>query len=226
MSQVGFRIRSQFERPTQELVQQAAQLPTPNLGDCMNRVQCMSPEIRPFGKKGVKMCGVAFTVKSRTGDNLMLHKALDMAQPGDVIVCDAGGDMRQAIMGELMTQYAMTRGIAGIVIDGPIRDSGSMAELPMPVYAKGATPAGPYKDGPGEINFPVTCGGVVVNPGDIVVGDDDGVVVIPAGEAAQVIAEATAHHHKEERFVEEIAAGTWDRSWIDKTLNAKGCQYL
>ena len=226
MSNVGFRIRTHFRRASAELVGQAAGLPTPNLGDVMNRIQCMTPDIRPFGKPGVKLAGVALTVKSRSGDNLMLHKALDMAQPGDVIVVDAGSDMRQSIIGELMVMYAMTRGIRGIIIDGALRDTGSLAQLEFPIYAKGATPGGPYKDGPGEIGFPVACGGVVVNPGDIVIGDEDGITVVPQAEAAEIIQNAQAHHEKELQIMEEIAQGKWDRSWIDKTLKAKGCEFI
>ncbi len=226
MSTVGFRIRSQADRPPEELVKQAAELPTPNLGDVMNRAQCMTPDIKPFGKPGVKLIGVALTVKSRSGDNLMVHKALDMAQPGDVVVVDAGGDMRQSIIGELMAQYAVTRGVTGIIIDGAIRDAGGLAQLDLPIYARGTTPGGPYKDGPGEIGFPVTCGGVVVNPGDIIVGDEDGIAVIPQAEAAKVIRDAKAHHDKETQIMDDIAHGKWDRTWVDAALRAKGCEFL
>lgn len=226
MSNVGFRIRSHVERASPDLVHQATGLPTPNIGDVMNRTQCMTPDIRSFGKPGIKLAGVALTVKSRSGDNLMLHKALDLAQPGDVIVVDAGADMRQSIIGELMVQYAMTRGVRGIIIDGAIRDTGSLAQMDFPIYARGATPGGPYKDGPGEIGFPITCGGVVVNPGDIVIGDEDGITVIPQSEAAQIIRDAAAHHARELEIMEEIARGEWDRSWVDKTLKAKGCEFV
>ena len=113
----------------------------------------------------------------------MLHKALELAQPGDVIVVDAQGDLSNAITGEIMMTQAAMSGVAGVVVDGAIRDSEAMRDLDMPVYAAGVTPKGPYKDGPGEINVPVTCGGVVVNPGDIVVGDADGIVIISPQDA-------------------------------------------
>jgi len=226
MPTVGFRITSQFRRASQELVHRAAALPTSNIGDVMNRVQCMSPEIRPFGKPGVPLAGSALPVKSRPADNLMLHKALALAQPGDVVVVDGGSGTTHALIGELMTLYAINRGVAGIIIDGPVRDSGTLAQLAFPIYAIGATPAGPYKDGPGEIGFPVTCGGVTINPGDILVGDEDGIVVIPLAQAQEIITAAEALHHKEEGIMADIMAGTWDRSWIDQALKAKGCKFL
>ncbi len=226
MSNIGFRIRNNFERPPMALIRQAGELSTPNLGDVMNRTQCMSAGIRPFGKPGVKLAGPAFTVKTRAGDNLMLHKALDLARPGDVIVADAGGDMSQSLLGELMARYALTLGLAGIVIDGPIRDVAGLSQLELPIYARGATPGGPYKDGPGEIGFSVTCGGVIVKPGDIIVGDEDGIAVIPREEAESIIKSAQVHHQKEIQIMEEIARGKWDRSWVDKTLQAKGCEFV
>ena len=223
---IGFRIRSRFERVDPVLVARAKPLPASNIGDCMNRVQCMGPEIRFMGKPGTLLAGPAVTVKTRTGDNLMLHKAMDLAQPGDVVVCDAGGDMRQSIMGEIMARYAEKRGVAGVVIDGPIRDADGLARLDLPVYAKGATPAGPYKDGPGEIGFAITCGGVVVHPGDLIVGDADGIVVVPRAIAAEIVMAAEAHHAKEEKMMAGIARGEWDRAWVDEALRARGCEFL
>ncbi|MEJ0068028.1 MAG: RraA family protein [Pseudomonadota bacterium] len=157
-------------------------------------------------------------MRVRAGDNLMLIKALDIAQPGDIVVCDAGGFLQQAIMGEIMVRHAMSRKLGGVIIAGAIRDADSLAQLDFQIYAYGVTPAGPYKDGPGEIGYPITCGGQVVQPGDLIVGDGDGVVVVPLAEAEAVIAEAEAHNAKEVKTMAAIAAGTVDRSWVDATL--------
>ena len=130
------------------------------------------------------MAGPALTVKTRPGDNLMLHKALDLAEPGDVIVVDAGGDLTNAIIGEIMSGYAASRGLGGIVINGAIRDAGALRRASFPVYAAGVTHRGPYKDGPGEINVPIAIDGMVIEPGDLIVGDEDGVLVRPLRRGA------------------------------------------
>ena len=179
MSNPGFRVI--YKKQNQEnlkLAKEFIECPTANIADNMNRLPCIDASIKMVNKSALKLVGVALTVKTRPGDNLMVHKALDMANPGDIIVVDAQGDMTNSILGELMCYYAMKKGIAGMIIDGAIRDVDTISELNFPMYAKGVQPKGPYKDGPGEINVPVSCGGMVVNPGDIIVGDLDGVVVI------------------------------------------------
>jgi RraA family protein len=155
----------------------------------------------------------------------MVHKAIDIAQAGDVIVIDAGGDLQQAIIGEIMTTHARGRGVAGFVVYGAIRDSGTLAQNTYPVYACGATPRGPYKDGPGEINVPVVVGGMVVNPGDIVVGDEDGITVIARGDAEAVLALAQKKKASEDKTLKDIADGKWDRRWVDETLKKLGCDF-
>jgi RraA family protein len=178
--------------------------------------------LEAFHRSG-KMVGTAFTVKTRPGDNLMVHKALDMAEPGDVIVVDAGGALENAIVGELMAGWAQKRGLAGFVIDGAIRDSEALSEGDFPVYAAGVTHRGPYKDGPGEINGVVTVAGMVVRPGDLIAGDHDGVVAIAPEDAERVIAAAEAQHRKEQTSLAAISAGTYDRKWVDEALKARGC---
>jgi len=145
-----------------------------------------------------------------------------MARPGDVIVVDAGGEVAQAIIGEIMTAHAAKRGIAGFVIDGAIRDADAIAGSGLPVFARGVTHRGPYKDGPGEINVAICIAGMVVNPGDIIVGDADGVLALPQDMAAEVIAAAAAQSQKEEATLAAIAAGTIDRRWVDETLRQRG----
>jgi RraA family protein len=220
---VGFRIRSSITRVEASLVQRAAALPAANIGDVVNRMQAMRGGFRAYGGKRA-VTGPAFTVRARAGDNLMLHESLDLAQPGDVIVCDAGGDLGTAIMGDIMARYAVTRGIAAIIIDGAVRDLETMAELDLGIWARGATPAGPYKDGPGEIGYPIACGGLVVAPGDLITADQDGVVVIPREDAAEVVAAAEAHARKEAVTIQSIEERRADRSWVKQTLSAKGVE--
>ncbi|HWX46612.1 MAG TPA: RraA family protein [Roseomonas sp.] len=222
---VGFRIRADFTRVDPGLAERAAAIPAANIGDVVNRMQCMRGGFRAYGGRRV-VAGPALTVRARAGDNLMLHEALDLARPGDVIVCDAGGDLGIAIMGDIMGRYAASLGIAAIIVDGAIRDVDGLAKLPLGVWARGATPAGPYKDGPGEIGYPVSCGGLVVAPGDLIAADEDGVVVVPREDAAGVIAAAEAHSRKEQEMMQAIDARRFDRAWVAQGLTAKGVTRL
>lgn len=227
MSNYGFRVITNIKRPPRELVESFREFCTPNIADNMNRFFCVASEIKMINQvKDLKMVGTALTVKTRMADNLMVHKALEIAKPGDVIVVDAAGDTTNAILGEIMVRIAMKRNLAGYLIDGCIRDSGAIRELDFPVFARGANPKGPYKDGPGEINVPVCCGGVVIRPGDILVGDEDGVVVIPPEEAEDILEKTRKIAAKEKVMFEEIEKGTIDRSWIDKVLKEKGCEII
>jgi len=224
MPNVGFRIYTRVNRPPKELVQAFQGMPVANIADNMGRFACVDAGIKPLNNS--RLLGTAFTVKSRTADNLLFHKALDLAQPGDVIVVDVQGDTVNAVAGEIMIRYAMTRGIAGFLVDGAVRDAGVIRQLDFPVYAKGVTPKGPYKEGPGEINVPVSCGGVVIRPGDILVGDEDGVVVIDPSEAADILEKTKDTMAKEAKKLKEIDEGTSDRSWIDIALREKGCEFI
>lgn len=225
MSNVGCRVFLKIDRPNAELVNGFKGLPVANIADEMNRFFCVDARIKPFNKK--PLLGTAFTVKSRIGDNLMLHKALELAQPGDVIIVDAQGDIANAITGEIMMTQAAVNGLAGVVIDGAIRDSEAMKELDMPVYAAGVQPKGPYKDGPGEINVPVSCGGVIVHPGDIVVGDQDGIVIISPSDAPVVLEKAKAKLAKEQTIIQGIKNRVpRDKAWVDKTLEKLKCEFI
>jgi RraA family protein len=188
----------------------------------MSRLQGAAAAIRPMHGGG-KFAGPALTVRVPPGDNLMVHKAIDLAEPGDVLVIDAGGAVEQAIIGEIMASWAAKRGVAGFVIDGAIRDVGAISAASFPVYARGVTHRGPYKNGPGEINVPVSIGGMVVQPADIIVGDEDGVLAVPQADAEAVLAAARAQRQKEDATLKAIAAGTVDRKWVDETLRARGC---
>jgi RraA family protein len=218
----GFRILPMRERPSPALVAALAEMVTPHLSDNMSRLCGAAAALRPMHRGG-RLAGPAFTVRIAPGDNLMVHKAIDLAEPGDVLVVDAGGALEQAIIGEIMASWAAKRGVAGIVIDGAIRDLGAISAGSFPVYARGVTHRGPYKNGPGEINVPVSIGGMVVQPGDIIVGDEDGLVAVPQGDAEGVLAAARAQRMREDATLKAIAAGTIDRKWVDEALRARGC---
>jgi RraA family protein len=225
MGNPGFRILPMPARPPRALIEAFAAIAASQISDCMNRMAAGGAPLRPFFRSAAKLCGPAFTVKTAAGDNLLVHKAIDIAQSGDVIVIDAGGDTQQAIIGEIMTSHARKRGVAGFVVHGAIRDSGTLLAGDYPVYACGATPRGPYKDGPGEINVPVVIGGMVVNPGDIIVGDEDGVIVVPRADAEGVLAAAQKKQAAEVKTLRDIAAGEWDRRWVDEALKKLGCDF-
>ena len=224
MANPGFRILPSPPRPPRSLLDGLSQIAASQISDCMNRIPAGGAPLKPFHRGG-RLCGPAFTVKTAVGDNLLVHKAIDMAQAGDVIVIDAGGDVQQAIIGEIMTTHARGRGVAGFVVYGAIRDSGTIGQGSYPVYACGATPRGPYKDGPGEINVPVVVGGMVVNPGDIIVGDEDGIVVVPQKDAESVLVAAQKKRSSEDKTLKDIADGKWDRRWVDETLKKLGCEF-
>ena len=224
MANIGFRILPFPKRPSPKLLAELRKIVTAHLSDNMNRLHAIGPEIRPCHKRG-NLVGPALTVKVPPGDNLMVHKAIDIARPGDVIVVDAGGVTTQAIIGEIMSNHAASRGVAGMVIDGSIRDAGALAASTFPVYARGVTHRGPYKNGPGEINVPVVIGGAVVNPGDIIVGDEDGLLALPQDIAADVIRLAKLQAAKEAAVLKAIKKGTLDRAWVDQTLRQKGCDF-
>ena len=217
----SMRILDIPKRPDAKLVAELRRMVTPHLSDSMERLYAGGPQLRPMYKGGT-LAGPAFTVKTAVGDNLLVHKAIDIARPGDVIVVDAGGMCDNAIIGELMSARAKQRGVAGMVIWGAIRDSAELAAGDYPVFASGVTHRGPYKNGPGEINVPVMMGGMPVNPGDIIVGDADGLVAIPQEIAERVLASAKSILEKETKSMKEIVAGTVDRSWVDKALREKG----
>jgi RraA family protein len=217
---IGFQIHKAPARPPPELVEQFRDVVTAHLSDNMSRM-CGTVGLRRYNPRG-KLVGTALTVRTRLGDNLMIHKALNHAEPGDVLVVDGGGDISQALVGELMMLYARTRGVVGFVIDGAIRDVAAFANSDFPCYARGETHKGPYKEGPGEIHVPVTIGGLVIHPGDIVVGDEDGVVALSPAIAPEVLAAARKQAEREEKAKADIAARRYDRSWVDAALTAKG----
>ncbi len=213
-----------FSRPRKAdpaILERLRRIPVANISDVMWRLSGGGAALRPM-HSGRPMAGIALTVRTRPGDNLFVHKALDMAVPGDVIVVDAGGDLTNAIIGELMTSYAATRGIAGLVIHGAIRDLDVIAKGPLPVYASGVSHRGPYKDGPGQINVPIALDGMVIMPGDIMLGDADGVLCVPADQAASICQAGEDKHAQEQQTLADIAAGVLDTRWVDAMLRQRG----
>lgn len=164
--------------------------------------------LRPFHRGG-PMVGPAFTVRTAAGDNRAIHQALDAFRPGDVLVIDGGGDTSRALVGEIMAEIAERRGAAGLVIDGAIRDAGTLARSDFPVFARAAIHRGPYKNGPGQMGVPVAVGGMIVQPGDIVVGDEDGVVAFPPAIAEELLRAVRQQEAKEEAILQSVRDGTY-----------------
>ncbi|MBB4000737.1 RraA family protein [Aureimonas pseudogalii] len=219
---IGFRVLPVRRRVDAQWIEKYRGLPVANVSDVMSRMTAGGPSLQPMYSGG-RMVGPAVTVRTRPGDNLMVHKALDLAEPGDVVVVDAGGDLTNAIIGELMVAHAAQRGLGGIVIYGAIRDSEELGEGKFPVFASGVTHRGPYKDGPGEVNVPIAIEGMVIEPGDLVCGDADGFLAVPFEHVAEIHAAASKKHEAETRQMENIKAGRNDRAWVDATLQKLGC---
>jgi RraA family protein len=219
----GFRIETSVDRPSPETVAGLGAFETPAASDLMNRLYTMAPTIRNLTDDRLKVVGPACTVKVYPGDNLMVHKALDIAQAGDVIVVDTSGSTMTAVLGDLISTKARHRGIAGFVIDGLIRDLEGIRQLgDFPVFARDVTPIGPLHRGPGEINCPVSAGGVVVHPGDVVVGDLNGVVVVPRTIADDLLERLQAGARKESDYVAAVAKGDFTNEWVDRLLLEHG----
>ncbi|MEM7251215.1 MAG: RraA family protein [Pseudomonadota bacterium] len=222
---IGLRILPRKRQVSAEVVDKFRTLPVANISDCMWRMTAGGTRLRPMHRGG-PMAGPALTVKSRPGDNLMLHKALLLAEAGDVIVCDAGGDLTNSLIGELMIAEAEVSRLGGIVINGAIRDLATIRDGAFPVYAAGVSHRGPYKDGPGEINVPIAIDGMVVEPGDLMVGDDDGLLCVPFEAIDGVYTDTVAKQAAEVETMAAIRAGKNQKSWVDEALKRLGCQGL
>ena len=218
----GLRILKRQRAVDLALAQQFLEIPVANVSDCMSRMTAGGARLRPM-HAGARMAGPALTIKTRPGDNLMIHKALMLAQPGDVIVVDAGGDLTNALIGEIMVGDAIGQQLGGYVINGAIRDSVEIAAMNFPVFAAGVTHRGPYKDGPGEINVPIAMDGMVIEPGDLMIGDGDGVLCVPYADAAALLEAARQKQVMEAKMVADIRAGILDRTWVDASLSRLGC---
>jgi regulator of RNase E activity RraA len=220
---IGFRINKRTRKVDDETVAKYRDIAVANISDSMSRMTHGGARLRPLHSGGV-LAGPALTVKQRPGDNLMVHAALNRAEPGDVLVVDAGGDLTNAIVGELMLAYAQQIGMAGVVVYGAVRDYGWIRKNDFPVFAAGVTHRGPYKNGPGEVNGTIAIDGMVIEPGDLIVGDDDGLICVPFADTEAVYAAANAKQQGEAKTMAAIKAGTNDRSWVDAALKATNCE--
>jgi RraA family protein len=221
----GFRYRRNTRGPVPELVHRFGAFGAADVSDMMNRLYTMNPAIKPVTPRELRLLGPACTVKVFPGDNLMVHKSLDLANPGDVLVIDASSSMMTAVIGDLVSTKARHRGIAGVVVDGLVRDlDGILALGDFPVFARGTTPLGPLHRGPGEVNYPVSVGGIVVNPGDVIVGDADGVVVVPQGSAESMLRRLDARAAAAAEYQSAVARGEFSNAWVDTMLDGNGLQ--
>ena len=218
----GFRIRRNIDRPPMATVNMFRDFETPDISDILNRMYTMASDIRNL-VNNKPLVGPALTVKVFPGDNLMVHKALDLAKPGDVVVVDTGGSPLNAVMGDLVANKAKHRGIAGFVVDGLVRDLPGLIEAGLPIYARGITPFGPLHRGPGELNYAVSCGGIVVNPGDIIVADSSGIAVVRREVAGDTVMRLRAHRARMQQYVTDVKAGNFSNEWVDKQLIADNC---
>jgi regulator of RNase E activity RraA len=219
----GFRIKLSFERLDARFMREFAAFDSPDVSDQLNRLYALSPAIHCLTDFNDKLVGPACTVKVRPGDNLMVHKSLDVAQPGDVVMIDAGGSAANATFGNLVCAKAQHRGIAGFIVDGYVRDLPKIESLGFPVFGRGTACTGPLHNGPGEINYPISCGGIVVNPGDIVVADAAGVVVVPRESAEEILERLRTFVVKNERYFAAIQQGDFSNQWVTDLVDASGC---
>lgn len=213
----GYNIMNDIKRPSSQIMEAFREIPVPCIGDSMNRTAAISAEIWPVNH--VRLIGSAFTVRVPAGDNLLFYYAIDQAEPGDVIVVDGGGFTERALCGEIMVSYAMKRGLAGFVVDGAIRDKMELSKMEFPVFARSSSPNGPYKNGPGDVNVPVSIGGRIIYPGDIIVGDENGVVSFHPEEAEQILERSQKVMDKETAILDEIEQnGRLDLTWLYEKL--------
>jgi regulator of RNase E activity RraA len=216
----GFRVLPSPPRIAAGLLERYRGLASSNVADAMGRFGFMDPGIR--SRSGLPLCGLAVTVQCRPADNLMVHKALQVAAPGDIVIVSTCGNATSAVFGELMCHTAAAAKLGGIVVDGAIRDVEGITRLRMPAFSRSVCPGSCDKDGPGEINVPVSCGGTVVAPGDIVVGDDDGIAVVPRASAEQILELVLQLMDREKKRIAEIGDGKIFKAEIDETLRKKG----
>jgi RraA family protein len=215
-----------IDRLAPELMNQFADFATPDISDLLNRLYAVDPQIRCLTGDTHRVNGPACTVKVFPGDNLMVHKSLDVIEPGDVVIIDAGGSTLNAVLGDLVSTKAKHRGAAGFVVDGLIRDLPGIRDLGLPVFARGTSPIGPLHRGPGEINYPICCGGVVVNPGDLIVGDSMGVVVVPQIIAAELLERLRTHEAASADYFESVKKGNFSNAWVDQILADLDCPLI
>ncbi|WP_263368597.1 RraA family protein [Edaphobacter bradus] len=219
----GFRVNEDVRRLDPALMSEFTEFATPDISDMLNRLYAVDPGIARLTSNEHKLCGPACTVKVFPGDNLMVHKSLDVARPGDIVVIDAHASSMNAVLGDLVSTKAKHRGIAGFIVDGFVRDLPGIMELDFPIFARGTTSIGPLHRGPGEINYPICCGGIVVNPGDVIVADGAGIVVIPQEVASDLLKRLRNHKVSMAAYLAGVKRGDFSNAWVDRILSEAGC---
>jgi regulator of RNase E activity RraA len=214
---VGFRVHQQWRRPDEAALAAFGKASSAQVADCMSRLGAMDAGIKPVWPSP-RVVGAALTVWCHAGDNLMLHKALSLAVPGDILVMNTQGNTSSSGFGELIATSAAKIGVRGVIVDGTVRDVEAFHALKLPVYARGLCPNGCHKDGTGEVGAIIACGGVAVRPGDILIADRDGVAVVPLDDAAEVAKLAEDQIAREEKRLAEIEKGVLVRPEIDEQL--------
>lgn len=221
---VGYHIKKDFKRVDKSIVDSFSGIPVPNIGDAMNRTASISSELRPINH--ARLQGTAYTVRVPAGDNLLIYYAIDNAKIGDVVVVDGSGFTERALIGGIMASLAKAKGLSGLVINGAVRDPRDLESMDFPVFYKAICPNGPYKNGPGEINAPVSIGNRVIYPGDILIGDEDGLISIHPEDAKEVCMNAKKVVEKEKNMMEMIETeGKLDLEWMYKKLQQDGCTF-
>ena len=220
---VGFRVFTTIERPSSAVLKLYEHVESTHVSDAMNRFGGMDLNIRPASPE-MRVVGPAVTVRTRPGDNLMMYKAIEIASPGDVIVIENRGYTTVASWGDLISMIAKALGLGGVVTDGGVRDIEGIRRVGFPVFARDwYSPLGAFKDGPGEVNVPIACGGVAVLPGDVVVADANGVVVVPKADAEAVGRKAIEIAEGEKHKIRAMGEGKLIPEWLNQTLKDKGC---
>lgn len=217
----GFAIVTDIERPDPSLIEKLKEFPAAIVGDGLGRRGVMDAGIKPLNPN-MRLVGPAITVEVAPGDNLMIHAAMKIARAGDVLVVYAHGDTSAGIWGNILASVAVKKGLAGVVIDGAVRDSQELVARNFPVFSRAVNPRGGTKDGPGQVNFPIACGGVAVRPGDVVVGDGDGVVVVPREHVGAAVEEARKRVEAEEKRLQAIEQGDLYPAWLIPQLRERG----
>lgn len=208
-------------KPSMDGINALRGIPTTVISDVLGRT-LVANGIHPMNRSPISVCGNAFTIKLHVADNLMVHKALQMVEAGDVMVIDVEGDVGCAVVGEVLMTIAKTRGVLGIVVDGAVRDIDAFEEHRFPCWAKGVNLRGPLKEGPGSINIPISLGGMIVHPGDIILGDSDGVIAVPPSQAIEAARLGLEKVKQEQEMLKTIAAGQYFAPWVDELLKKKG----
>lgn len=222
---VGYRIYKKIKRLDNSLIEAYTDIPVTNIGDASNRLYCLAGNIKSLNHR--RAVGIAYTVSVSDGDNLLFYYAIDNAQPGDIIVVSGNGLETRALCGEIMALFAHKRQLGGFVVDGAVRDRVALQNLPFPVFARNVSPNGPYKNGPGEVNVPIVVDGRVVNPGDLIIADEEGIAIINPKDADEVLENAREVMRKEERVIEAIHKnGALDLTWMYEKLKKDACSII